>query len=143
MALTLQQVYDNALFGVRKQGRASGEVNEKGSYFCHYRSGDGCKCGIGHSISDDDYDHVMDSRHDGGNIEVLLKRILFKERLKCFEGLPVFALREIQLAHDRAAMAVRHDPGASFMSLFEAKMQDVAASLNLVYTPPDQTPPTP
>jgi hypothetical protein len=55
--ITLQQFFDNAVIGLRKQGGPS--TTDSGN--CLYRSPNGCMCAIGFSIPDDRYDSVMET----------------------------------------------------------------------------------
>ena len=51
MTMTLQLLFDNAAVGVIKQGKPSVDANGK----CKYRTKEGLKCGIGFSITDEEY----------------------------------------------------------------------------------------
>jgi hypothetical protein len=50
--MTLQEVFNNALFGVRKQKYVRSYDGERD---CMYRGPNDCRCHIGHNIRDEDY----------------------------------------------------------------------------------------
>lgn len=56
--LTAQQVFDAALFGIRKQEYVKSYLVGQG---CAYRGQHGLKCGIGHAIPDACYNPLFDN----------------------------------------------------------------------------------
>lgn len=152
--LTAQQLFDNALLGVRKDGyRGSFQVTVSDDpnsgiliVKCRYRF-EGRACGIGHSIPDALYDPRMEMKsasaltydplagHDGdddilspvsGNSAALAVKIknLFGDASEEF-------LQALQYAHDCACQ----DDGAFNASKFEREMKRVAGAYHLTYTP--------
>lgn len=120
--LTLQQVFDNALRGVRAQGALSRDAWSS----CRYRMEEGGKqlrCGIGHSIPDELYNPDL----EGKTAQTLLEWSASIESL-----LPPSkaVLMDIQHAHDKA----------KDLSDFEIAMHDVADKYGLTWTPADTAP---
>ena len=122
--LTNQEIFDKALFGIRKQGyrkSANGNV-------CLYRStqedGSTLACAVGHCIPDD-VAHLWDSDGSGSSIGSIYQRYdghfseFFSE-----ESLPL--LSQLQIVHDTMTSS----------NFFEDRMDEIAAHYNLVYTPP-------
>ncbi|MBA4282132.1 hypothetical protein [Ralstonia sp.] len=119
--LTKQQVFDNALFGVRGQDYRQ-SVNGAA---CAYRGRDGLKCGIGHSIPDELYvDDLDDTKDKMNGIEPLCERSEFVWLRELLGGDTQF-LAEVQAAHD----------GMRSPDDFEDRMQQIAAYYGLTYTP--------
>lgn len=126
--LTAQQVVDNALNGLRKQGGASmNNLTDK----CAYRGHDNRKCGIGFSIPDELYERSFDS--EGEAISTLLFRHKTLEKL--FQDIPCQFLDHVQGCHDRNSPV-----GLLNLEGFEKSMESVCkswnAKLGVVYTPP-------
>lgn len=122
MSLTAQQVFDNALNGVRAQNY---QASMKG-HICMYRGPDGLKCGIGHSIPDELYDPKMDNF--GGNhssIEIDVLQDEFNSMSQLFGGLDIHFLSDVQNAHD----------GMLSRDHFEHGMKEIATAYGLVYAP--------
>lgn len=128
--LTPQQVFDNALFGVRAQGAFS---KRPSTGVCAYRTplptGETLKCGIGHSIPDELYDTSMDNADDTSIAALMIEaesdgglRVLEDLFGNCHTGL----LSDLQTAHDIAL----------HMRDFEQQMCEVARTHDLIYTPP-------
>lgn len=116
--LTPQQYFDNALFGIRKQGyKRSVSIGR-----CRYRGAGGCKCGAGHSLPDDLYS----SRMEGSTIRTLIRN---NPEVKAhFRDVPGPLLTEVQQAHDDAL--------AASAQYFEQQMAEIAAEHGLTYTEP-------
>lgn len=113
---TAQEVYNNALFGIRRQGGYSGEAVDN-LFGCLYRAPNGRKCAAGHNITDDEYHPRMEGYS--------VKGTDLPERLRRHEDF----LYSLQLAHDNAAQR-----GES-MDEWEARMEALAQKYGLVYTP--------
>lgn len=124
--LTPQQVFDNALFGVRKQ-RYHRSIRGAA---CAYRGNNGRKCGIGHSIPDELYHESFD---DSENFAVGVLSILGADRPACqplkelFQGCNLKLLVRLQSTHDESYREKQ---------FFEANMKVVAEEFGLTYTPP-------
>lgn len=136
MQITLQQAFDAALNGIRKQGRPSGYVDDLDptGYSCQYDCGDGRHCawwfaadaaGVASNLIEE---KSAQSVLNGNAAAVhMLKDRDADVRTK-------FG-RELQTAHDRAARQSALDNG-DFMKLFEKAMQQIANEFYLKYTPP-------
>ena len=134
--LTLQQIFDKALLGVRAQGAASTTVSG-----CVYRDGAGRKCAVGQLIDDWLYTREFDGPFGGGMMSMLADRdrpvpraffaALEKSGVPTDETTTQF-LRQLQLAHDHAA----NPNQLSFPERFEADMRGVAKAYNLEYKAP-------
>ncbi|MGA0610057.1 hypothetical protein [Caldimonas sp. KR1-144] len=116
-----QKAFDNALFGVRAQGRLS----KSSAGRCAYREASGAKCGVGHSMPDELYDLGFDDG-DGVNIKSVLG--MDPAIAAHFAGCDTDVLDDIQIAHD----------SASDLTDFESRMQALADRHNLIYTPKQQ-----
>lgn len=123
--LTAQQVFDNALFGIRQQKYQRSERTST----CMYRADRTAKCpvrcGIGHSIPDALYDPAM----EGKAIDHLLTRIAGERLVFLFEGVGDSLLADLQHAHDRELSFGAHR--------FEKAMATIAANYGLTYTAPE------
>lgn len=104
---TKQDLFDEVARKLRAQGRPSGEFRdadeeqpEPGSEFvCLYRSPDGCKCGIGQIIPDENYRPEMENRTASTvltQFEGVIPDVPDNEENRGF-------LDSLQAAHDRAA----------------------------------------
>lgn len=139
--LTPQQVFDNALFGIRKQEYAPSRVSGGG---CAYQGAQGRMCGIGHSVPTEELRRLMDrvgTLADGSPIEEVLRAARWVPNLhlvtvlfgQCDEAF----LLQVQAAHDELNPHTRgvwvDDP----KHYFESAMRGIAASYNLTYTPPE------
>lgn len=113
--MNAQQIYDTALFGLRRQGAAS--VNESG---CLYRGDEGRKCAVGMLIPDADYEFSMEQQCSS----LLLSKYPRLAYLREHRAL----LELLQDAHDDYLTTSVED--------WEHEMQVIAAHLGLVYTPP-------
>lgn len=120
--LTLQQVFDNALRGVRAQGALSRDE----WFSCRYRMEEGGKqlrCGIGHSIPDELYNLDF----EGKAVRALLD---WSASIESLFPTAKAVLARIQYAHDRAGD----------LSDFETAMHDIANAYGLTWTPADVAP---
>ena len=131
--LTDQNVFDNALQGVRAQRYKQSWNTEL--HMCCYRGPGGLKCGVGHSIPDDVYRPFMDTLTAAGtSIGLLLTRdnddVAPLKAL--FAGVDRNLLAALQGAHDRGLCAY---PGARKGEEFEHEMLRVAKRFGLTYTP--------
>ena len=129
--LTPQQVFDAALFGIRKQGYVKSYLVNRG---CVYRGAHGLKCGMGHAIPDACYDPLFDSSNRSTSIGALLgdSRKQFDVLRRLFEGVPVYVLKDIQAAHDSMLAAY---PSENDKQGWEQRMKDIAVAYRLTYTP--------
>ena len=129
--LTPQQVFDAALFGIRKQEYVKSYLGGRG---CAYRGQHGLKCGIGHAIPDACYDPLFDSSGHSTSIGALLddSRERFDVLRRLFGGVPVYVLRDIQCAHDKMLAAY---PSENDKQRWEQRMKDIAVAYRLTYTP--------
>ena len=120
--ITAQELFDNALHGVLKQGGQSFD-KKKG---CVYRDPSGRRCGIGHSIPDAEYS----SNFEG--VPVITMRALCSSEQPVTRYISTNLLdlaQSLQHAHDR------HAAGDSFLYNFEVSMKGVADRYDL-QTPP-------
>ena len=117
-----QEFFNAALFGIRKQGRASMAPEGR----CFYRSPDGCKCAAGHIITDAEYHRDMDEGEVGSFGPLFVNQFKLN-RLKDY----VAFIRDLQGAHDMASCT------RNFMVAFEDNMLRLARRYNLTYSPPE------
>lgn len=144
--LTLQQMFDKALNGIRQQGGPAGIIHSHyGSKSCRYRitiDGQLRKCGVGHLIPDHGYDPEFD---EIGSISELVDERGSQLRDACagvfdpYDEATFDLLVCLQDAHDESLSL---DPTANttelFMPRFEAAMKDLADNTpGLTYTPPE------
>jgi hypothetical protein len=123
--MTEQDIFDQALAGIRKQGRPSMD----GGGFCLYRGPGGTKCAVGHLLTDAEYERYMEGRSpttlrlDGSYAVPMPARL---EPHRKF-------LVALQEAHDHAARyhVVRD---ATFLAAFEREMSTLARVHGLQYT---------
>ena len=127
--MNLQQVFDNALFGLRKQRVEA----MQGRGVCVYRApqpdGSVHKCAIGHSIPDDVYHPDMD-KHGVSNINFV--RNEYESIGALFANCDIGALDRLQNLHDSWMPAPNRN---SSMVKWEQAMQQFAATYDLRYTP--------
>lgn len=147
--LSLQEMFDKALFGVRAQGRKS--VNADGA--CAYRGASfladqRLACGVGHLIPDEAYDPVLDKceiEGDGVAVSCLLapfnvditddQRNAFKHAMSATgvdlgdQKVREFLI-ELQDAHDSVF------ENGHFIRGFNESMRRLAERYKLTYTPP-------
>lgn len=116
--LTLQEVFNNALFGIREQGYV--KCVDSGN-FCQYRtpSAPTMACGLGHSMPDS----VFETRVITAGICTLVEN--FDWAVLLFGQLPISALSRLQNIHDW----MRDAEG------FEDRMKTFCDAHNLIYTP--------
>ena len=133
MKLTTQQVFDNALFGLRKQRVRSTDIRD----LCMYRGtstkGEVLRCGIGLSVEDDGIAREMDESSDS-SISALVNSIEDVEVI--FGHLNPDFLREVQGAHDENLALETECEGEVVrgLALFEMAMSNIAAKYELNYT---------
>ena len=133
---TKQEIFDTVLRGMRKQGKPS--VGSDG-FGCYYRSPDGCKCGIGMLIADEDYRPYFDGRLTNNKVAILIlgdhiRSVAFVQALHNAgvdgsERDMLWFLMNLQDAHDNAAPVGE----AGFMAGFESRMEDLAHKYSLMY----------
>lgn len=119
--LTNQQVFDNALNGVRAQGYVRSQ-SLSGS--CSYRGDGTLKCGIGHSIPDEVYDYAMDCADNSTAVNDVICK--FSKLGDLFQNCNKELLQDLQDAHDNMAEPIQ----------FEDAMWAVASEFDLKYTKP-------
>lgn len=129
--LTPQQVFDAALFGIRKQEYVKSYLGGRG---CAYRGQHGLKCGIGHAIPDACYNPLFDNINSSTSIGALLDNSWkqFDVLRRLFGGVPVCVLKDIQAAHD--SMLATY-PSEDDKERWEQRMKDIAVAYGLTYTP--------
>lgn len=138
--LSLQQIFDKALTGVRRQG---GPSTVPGTAGCYYRSRNGTRaCGVGQLIPHNAYDPFFDTEAEGKSTSVtslLVNRDGFRNALLAggvnVDDLEVMVLlMDLQMAHDSAvgAFSAPYD-GAKFLERFETEMRRVAERVGLQY----------
>lgn len=144
--LTKQQIYDKALFGIRKQGKPS--VDDLGN--CKYRAlpdpqspGPMLACAAGQLIPDNVYDRSWDYPAAAGGTsftrlsgDPYFRDAMYAEGIDLSDRETVGLIREMQHCHDVAQRRSQRDGNAFFMTEFEFEMQSLARSFNLTYTPP-------
>lgn len=127
--LTMQEVFDNALFGLRKQGIRA--INEDGQ--CLYRASNGNACSIGQSIPDSVDCTPLDASLNESPITSCLANNkpdappCFNQIKILFADCPPFFLSSIQTIHDSWL-----DGEGDF---FERHMEKCAGKYGLSYTP--------
>jgi hypothetical protein len=141
--MTLQEVFDNALFGIRQQGYKRSIA----SGGCAYDSNAG-HCGIGHSFAKAGINGgLIDRAMRDTSILVLLERPRFEDEAteedvraadaelykvaELFAGLDPVALATLQSIHDDE---LGDDP-REHARYFEAAMASFAKENDLTYTP--------
>lgn len=122
-ALTPQQVFDNALKGVRAQNYV---VSKNARHSCAYRGAGGLRCGIGHSIPDDLYDKAMDA--PASHITSIIRH--FDSMHNLFKDCSKELLNKLQAAHDD----IETSPIKSSGRNFERDMKEIAYMHGLNYT---------
>lgn len=130
--LTEQQVYNNALFGMRGQNYEP----SRSAGACLYRGPHGLKCVIGHSISDDIYCPEMDRGvNDDGltTIGHFLEEFVFSELCELFQHVSGGLLSLLQETHDQLSP---HQSTAERKEQFESRMRQIASCYHLEYSPP-------
>lgn len=127
---THQELFDNALRGVRRQGYKTSE-DIKGT--CAYRDHTGTRaCGIGWSMPDELYGEHMDNGTFPSGVEAVLGR---NHALHAVFPTDIGSMRlmvRLQQAHDGMV-----NFGPSRDAYFERNMQMVAQDFCLVYTAPE------
>lgn len=125
MQQTNQEIFDKALFGIRKQDyrrSANGEA-------CLYRStqedGSTLACAVGHCIPDD-VAHLWDADGHDTSIGVICDR--YNESFSEF-----FSNKSLELLAD---LQHNHDFYLPYKGKFEAMMERTAEFHGLVYKPP-------
>lgn len=132
--LTLQQIFDKALFGVRAQGRPSAVDG-----VCKYRGPDGTKCGVGHLIPDNVYDERFDSGYYSVN-SLIVRSAEFRDALEAGgvnwrDHKVEVLLTGLQRAHDNAERRY-YAFGEPFLEAYNFRMRELAEIRGLVYTEP-------
>ena len=127
--LTQQEIFDKALFGIRKQGYRQ-STSESGG--CNYRTtledGSTRACAVGLCIPDDIAQMWDSSGETTGDTSIRAISDVYTSSFEKYfynEDLPF--LSDLQDAHDCNLVT-------SYLS-WEDRMQDIAAEYYLVYTP--------
>lgn len=120
---TKQELFDNALFGIRAQGYERGYSASTG--LCQYRGDNGTKCAIGYSIADDNYDPQYDNG-DGDALGAFAAALGAEPD----DEMTQFMFH-LQHCHDAGAPA-----RALLADVFEARMRGFAERNGLIYTAP-------
>jgi hypothetical protein len=139
--MTLQELFDKALIGIRAQGGPA-VLFEDGIGKCLYRSPEGNKCAIGHNIPDEEYNPAMGSR----GIVTLCSDFMHYPSIREMKILiGVETLADLQSAHDLACWgraALKDADGTVvgvdkdlFLADFELRMKEFAEQYALTYTP--------
>lgn len=133
---TIYEVIDYVYAQLKQQGRPGMTGDDIVSLACAYRTEDGCKCAIGHIVSDDDYNsnlqkHIMDHlEYMEGNIQACRSDFnslaiddYIHKFLNVYHGnkIKIQQLCELQLAHDNAALALIQGKG-TFIELLEQEL---------------------
>jgi hypothetical protein len=119
-----QQVFDNALFGIRNQGYKQSVTPDGDS--CAYRGKGDLKCGVGHSIPDELYKPAMECKTSGN----LLSE--HPEIQDLFRHVDRQLLSQIQWAHDKYL-----EQGFENCR-YEAEMKCIADNYTLTYIEPSK-----
>lgn len=121
--MTAQEIFDKVTAHLRKQGKASVDID--GS--CAYRGEGGTSCAVGCLIPDEMYDEMM----EGGAVHA--EEPKYPELYKAIDVLGlrgnVGLLTSLQRAHDETLQHVG-------MPSWENYMANIARSRGLTYTPP-------
>lgn len=145
--LTLQQIFDKALAGVRQQGGPA--RNADGD--CAYRTELGLACGVGHLIPDSHYDHALDHVIDGlpvsraakyaeGTLTVpnpearTLYEVLKAGGVDLADPTTRRLVVRLQSAHDKFA----NMDSRRFFLYWEVDMEQVAREFHLEYAQPER-----
>lgn len=129
--MTKQEIFDKALFGVREQGKPSMEDG-----LCVYKNKDGCKCPIGHLMTDKTYDKKFEEKTlvKGGVVKTWFIQEFGNDNLAL--GI------SMQYAHDKScdySMMTRTTAHNNvFMSKFEQAMKVISIEYSLKYVPPKE-----
>ena len=130
--LTEQQVYNNALFGMRGQNYEPSRIGDA----CLYRGPRGLKCAIGHSIPDDIYCPEMDRGVNDDELTTIghfLKEFTFSSLCELFQHASGELLTALQVTHDQLSP---FQSTAERKDQFEARMRQIASCYRLEYSPP-------
>ena len=120
--LSLQQIFDKAVWGTLHQGRRSHSRTING-YACAYRGHDGAKCAVGHLIEGPVPSHINNSRVSAWSVRQLLERSGVAARDFCVMDL----LKALQDAHDCAS----DTSVAAFRQSFADAAATIAADFGL------------
>lgn len=128
--LTPQEFFNNALFGIRRQGGPS-----LGKESCMYRGPNKTACAFGHNLSTHQYRKNLEGK--------LATTEHFPHWYRANPLITEDFACAVQKAHDNSAMSFVTVPltKRKFISNFESKMRIVARNYGLTYTPPSETPP--
>lgn len=127
MTLTNQQVFDNALSQVRKQGYM--RSYNHAMQCCAYRGANGFKCAVGASIPDSLYAPGIENQTAGR----LLQQAEFRE---LFQGVSQYLLEELQRLHDGDYDELDEGDESINATLFESRMKHLALQFDLDYKEP-------
>jgi hypothetical protein len=129
---TLQEVFDNALNGVRRQHYAPSNCKTGA---CAYRGNPGMACGIGWSIPDDIYSPTMDDPNQMVSIRPLMERLAVLRAVFPSDDRSMSFLTRVQDVHD---MLPSLATAAENEVRFEVGMQKLAEEFHLNYASPTQ-----
>jgi len=132
---TLQEIFDNALNGVRRQNYAPSNCKAGA---CVYRGNAGMACGIGWSIPDDIYDPTMDDPNEGVLIKWLMARLDVLHAVFPSDDRSLRFLARVQDTHDMLSALLT---AAENEVRFEVAMQMLAEEYHLNYASPTQPQP--
>lgn len=120
-----QGAFDKAVRGILAQGRRSFSI---GNGVCLYRSGDGCKCAVGHLISDEEYNKEFESL---GAINLIERFEISSLKPFCFkEGFDFIG--DLQSVHDYAKCDHNYpERDVTFLASFKERAKDFAKKYNL------------
>ena len=124
LPVTAQEVFDQAVGGVIRQGRQSGEEDEAGFFRCLYRGPLGGACAIGQCIPDSMYQRHMEAH----SADEMNNKGWVPKSLQTHMAL----LRELQDAHDSES---GHEMVANlWVELFKARAKKVAVEFGFGLT---------
>ncbi len=129
--LTRQQLFDNALNGIRAQGhrQSVGSFTNGSSGSCVYISPSGDRCAVGHSLPASITRERLEQRYKNSGTGPDSLRVAFPEVAAVIHEDDLDFLARLQRVHDNRRLV---NEGASY---FEPAMEQFAAKHDLVYTP--------
>lgn len=134
--LTLQQAFDRALYGIRKQGAPATRRTSYGGDTCvYYDETTERRCGVGQVLTRaqaTDLQDELDSSGVRGLAQGATRPEVWPLLLEC--GVPDNPrfVDDLQLAHDAATVTTLHEVFSA--EAFEASMRTIAKRYGLKYT---------